>query len=76
MYRSSDCRTAAPHSARDVFLRCTELFDETDVSGGFLEGGEIFSLEVLDQRDLERFAIVHLADDGRHGLEPGESCGA
>src|SRR6185503_14925239 len=41
---------------------------------GLLEGGQILSLEVLEQRDLER--VLHVANQGRQPLDTRELCRA
>ena len=56
---------------RKVLLRIVKLLDELLVALRFLERVEIDALHVLDDRELERFLVVNLADDHRHFVESG-----
>jgi len=43
---------------------------------GLLDGIEVFTLEVLDERHLERHLFRHVADDHWHAIEAGSLRGA
>ncbi len=50
--------------------------DELSIGVGSLDRVEIRALEVLDEGELERVSIDHLADDGRDPVESGGLRGA
>ena len=58
---------------RDLLMGQAEVLDELLVRAGFLERVELLALEVLDQRLLERRAVVGLPDRARgsSGGRPG-----
>ena len=41
------------------------MLDEPLVGLGFFDGVEVLALDVLDEGDLERFRLRHVADDDR-----------
>ena len=53
-----------------------ELFGELRVAVRFLDGIEIFALEVFDERQFEHGAVVGLADDDRDFRQLQQLCGA
>ena len=71
-----DGRTALAEAARDVFLGEVVLFDELREAGGFFDRVEILALQVLDDGDFERVAVVALADDRRNGRALQRGAGA
>ena len=48
-----------------------ELLDQLQVGGGFLEGGEVLTVEVLDQRLLDGADVVSDTHDRRNRRQPG-----
>src|SRR5690349_16436229 len=61
---------ALAERAAELFLGVAEFLDQAAVALAFLDRVEILPLDVLDQRDLGRAAIVHLADDHRNLVQP------
>ena len=53
-----------------MIVRVAELIAEALKRGGLLERREVLALKILDQRDLERAAIVDVDLDARHALSP------
>ena len=64
-----ECRATLADPASYVLLSRAEFFHEPHVRGRLFERGEILALKVLDQRNLQDFAVVHVAHDHRHRLE-------
>jgi hypothetical protein len=64
-------RTALAHSAGDVLVRQVELFDQLLVGRRFLHRVEVLTVQVLNQRLLQRGGLVDLSDDGGDGLQAG-----
>ncbi len=58
------------------FLRAAEAVDQRLVSFRFLHRIEVGALHVLDDCDLEHFAIVHVADDSGNDSEARPARGA
>src|SRR3546814_11884567 len=52
------------------FLGMAELIDETLVGFRLLDCVEVLALNVLDDRDFQRFDIVEIADEGGNLVEP------
>ena len=52
--------------AGDFLLGQLELPGELRVTVGFLEGVEIFALEIFDERQFQHRVVVRLSDDDRH----------
>ena len=50
-------------------MRQVEVLDQLLVGGGFLEGVQFLTLDVLDDRLLEDRGVVGVADDRGDGLE-------
>ncbi len=65
-HRIGDVAAAFAERAAELFLRVTEFLDEPAIALAFFDRVEVLALDVLDQRDLGRAAIVHLADDHRN----------
>ena len=61
---------------RDVVLAVFEFVGERLIAAGFFERVEIGALHVLDDGELERFAIVDLEHDDRHVMQTGALRGA
>ena len=59
-----------PTAGRDLVVGEAEVLDELLVRGGLFEWVELLALEVLDQRLLERGAVVGLAHECRDRLQP------
>ena len=59
-----DGRAVTSHRIGHVLLREVELGDESFVPAGFVHGGQIVALQVLDQRERQHGAVVHLALHG------------
>src|SRR5579885_697790 len=53
----------------EALLRVAELLHEPAVALGFLERAQILALDVLDEGDFERFAVLEFADDDRDFVE-------
>ena len=49
--------------AGDFLLGELELFGQLRVAVGFLDGVEIFALEIFDERQFQHRAVIGLADD-------------
>ena len=58
-------RTAFADALRDFFLAEPELVAEALIGARLFKRIEVLALEVLDQSQLERFAVVGLAHDDR-----------
>src|SRR6202171_5302425 len=54
-----------------IGLRIEEFIAEPLVAGRFLEGIEVGSLDVFDDRELERLPVVGLEGDDRHLMQSG-----
>src|ERR1700732_3229078 len=54
-----------------IGLRIEELIAEPLVAGRFLERIEVGSLDVFDDRELERLPVVGLEADNRHFMQSG-----
>src|ERR1700731_3326339 len=54
-----------------IGLRIEEFVAEPLVAGRFLEWIEVGSLDVFDDRELERLAVVGLEADNRHFMQSG-----
>src|SRR3984893_2540918 len=54
-----------------IGLRIEEFIAEPLVAGRFLEGIEVGSLDVFDDRELERLPVVGLEADYRHFMQSG-----
>jgi hypothetical protein len=70
--RIRDRRSIPAYVTTDIFLRERKLFDQLLVPAGFLKGGEVLSLQVLDEGQHEHLLISELA---RHdwGRRPAEA---
>jgi hypothetical protein len=66
-----DRRAVLLHEARERLVRVGVLADEPIEGLGQLDGVEIFSLDVLDQRQLERLGRRDVLDDDLDLGEPG-----
>src|SRR5207302_2216859 len=71
-----DGRAVASHRIRHVLLRQAELSDEPFVPARFVHGGQIVALQVLDQRERQHGAVIHLALDGGDLLPAERLAGA
>ena len=65
-----DRGAAASDALRDLLLRETVRFHQVREAHRFFERIEVFALQVLDDRDFERFAIVGVAHERRNRREP------
>src|ERR1700730_16759274 len=54
-----------------IGLRIEEFVAKPLVAGRFLEWIEVGSLDVFDDRELERLPVVGLEDDNRHLMQSG-----
>ena len=64
-------RAAEP--VRDVLHRPAAAVDQRPDPTRLLDGAQVLALQVLRDQDLERLAIVELADDRRDPLEPRQA---
>src|SRR6185369_7579318 len=69
-------RTTFAHTSRDLLLAEMEFVCQPLVGTRFLDGIQVLALQVFDQRELERLAIVCVAHDDRDATEPGTLRGA
>ena len=51
------------------FLRVAELVDQPTIADGLLDRVQVGALDILDDRDFERFALVQFAHDRRDIVE-------
>ena len=65
-------RARATDPGREIVLGEAELLDELSVCVCGLDRVEVVSLEVLDEREFQLFAVGELADDRRDAVE---ACG-
>ncbi len=59
---------------RDLLLRQAELVGQPPVRQCFIDGVQVFALNVLDERQLEQLlvgAVGNVADDDRHLVQSG-----
>src|SRR5882757_8815732 len=56
------------------FLGMTIVVDQPVIGLGLLDRVQVLTLDILDQRDLQRLGIVELTDDDRHFVEPRSLC--
>ena len=67
-----DRRTPLADPGSDLLLRQAEVLLQGPVGLGLFHRVQVGALEVLDQGELEHFAVVaHLADHHGHDREPG-----
>ena len=71
-----DGAAGAADAEGDLLLGEGKLLHQTAIAGGLLNGVEVFALEVLDQRDLELFSSLELAQLHRKLGEAGHAGGA
>ena len=64
--RIGDRRAALAEAPRQIFLREAVLIDQARKAGGFFDRIEVLALQVLDDRDFERIAVVGFAHDRRN----------
>jgi hypothetical protein len=55
--------------SRDIFLAHLERADQFRVAQSFLDGIEVFALEIFDEREFQHFAVVSVAEDDRNLLQ-------
>ena len=67
-------RTALAENLRHLILSHIKLTHQTAHTVGFFDGIKTFALDILNQREGERFFIRHLADDHRHLGQAGKLC--
>ena len=58
-----------------LLLGQTVLINEVAVGRGFLQGSQIFPLEVLDERLCENGGLIGLSQHGRYTFEACQLCG-
>ncbi len=74
--RVADGDPALADLAGDRLVRQSEPIDELAVGEGGVDRVQILSLEVLDERELERVrAVADVADDRRNGAQARQPCG-
>src|SRR6185436_15975690 len=56
---------------RHVLLAELKFLDELGIALCFLEGIEVFALEIFDQGEFEDGAVIGVADDDGHVLQAG-----
>jgi len=61
----SDRSSIAADAAGDLLLGQSQPFDEPLIGLGFLDGIEVFALDVLNEREFQHLFIRDIADDGR-----------
>src|ERR1019366_6675243 len=72
-----DRRSTFPHPLGDLFMREPEFIDELLIRSRFLQGVEVFAMEVLDQGLLETGDVARIGlNEDRYGLQPGPAGGA
>src|SRR5262245_64287129 len=64
-------RPALADDTGDVVLAVAELLHKRLVAHGLFERIEIGALNVLDDGELERFAVVNFKEDHRHVVDAG-----
>ena len=74
--RVGDGRTALAQLARGLLLRITAFLHEAADGGGLLDGVEVLTLQVFDQRGLHLLLVGHAAHDTGHRLQPRQTRGA
>ena len=74
--RVGDVAAALADDAGDVAVRIAVVSAELGVALRFLERVEVGALDVLDDRQFERFAIADIDDDDRHFVQAGALRGA
>ena len=52
-------------------LSVAEIIQELAIRLRFLDRVQVFTLDVLDKRDLQRFGFGEIANDGGNFMEPG-----
>ena len=67
-----DMASALAQRLRQGVLGMAELVHQPLVAFGLFQGGQVLPLDVLDQRDFQRFPVRELADDDRHLMQPGK----
>ena len=71
-----------PHQIGDMAARFADNFRQPGLAVAkilaqpriglcFLDHVEVLALDILDDRDLQRFLVVEVADDGRNLVQPG-----
>ncbi len=68
-HRIGDVRAALAHLPGDVFLGLVELGPEPLVAARLVDRRQVGALQVLDQRDLQRFEIVEGPHHHRHVVQ-------
>ena len=74
--RVGHCGAVFADLGGDFLLREVELVHQLRIALGLLDGVEIFTLEILDKRQLKRRPVVHVSDDDRHRCQSGHLRGA
>src|SRR5262249_2849262 len=72
-----DRRTVLPYRRRDVFLRQVKLLGKASIGQRLLDGIEVFTLDVLDERHLEQRPLLtgtDLAYDDRNAKQASFEC--
>ena len=72
--RDGDARAA--DALADLLAGEPELVDEQRAGASLLDRVEVLARHVLDQRELERLAVLVRRDDGRNHFEAGQLSGA
>src|SRR3954454_21820929 len=70
-----DRRTALADAVGYLFVRQLEVVDQLLESGRFLQGGQILSMQVLDQRLLDDCKIIGAPNQGRNRRQTGAAGG-
>ncbi len=66
-----DVAAALADALRQRILGVAELGDETLIALGLLERVQILALHILDEREFERVAVAHFAQQHRHFVQLG-----
>ena len=74
--RVGDRRAVAPDGVGDVLLREIEFRDQALVPSGLVHGRQVVPLQILDERERQHRAVVHLALDRGNPLPAERLAGA
>src|SRR3989304_928537 len=69
----ADGRPALADAPTYFFMGQAEVLDQLAIALGRLERGQVFSLEVLDQRQLRGLPFLRQPNDDRNRRQPGEA---
>jgi hypothetical protein len=72
-HRVRDHRPAPPQPRRQLLLRDPEVEQQLLIGGSLLEGVQVFTVHVLEQRITEHLIVLGGTDDGRDPLQTSRS---